>query len=339
VTAPAKRRATQRPATGAGTHVPPRAGQKAARAGGPATGATSTTSRSPSASAARQARRRRNQWAGIAVGAVVAVVAAVVAIGASAGGGGSDFTPRTAAPAAMVSHLATVPTSALAGALPAVEASSNPLEPALSLTGAPLLANGKPEVLFIGAEYCPICAAERWALVTALSKFGTFSGLGQIRSANRDGNIATLDFYGSHYSSPSLTFTPVEVDTNQPSGSSTYKPLQALTAGQQSLWESTLAKFGQRPGFPFIDIGGKYLLYTSQISPSTVSGLTWTQISNDVGNNNSPVGAAIDASAGALVKYLCGITGGQPAATCRAVAGANAPVATTSPGGASSTAG
>ena len=339
MSASAKRRASQGPTTGGGTAVPPRTGQKGARPGAPGKGGKPSTSRGPSASAARQTRRRRNQWAAIAVGAVVALVAVVVAIGASTGGSGSKFTPRTAASAALVSHLATVPTSTLAGALPAVEASSNPLTPALSLTGAPLRANGKPEVLFIGAEYCPICATERWALVTALSKFGTFTDLGQIRSANRDGDIATLDFYASHYSSPYLTFTPVEVDTNQPTGPSSYKPLQTLTAAQQSLWESTLAKFGQSRGFPFIDIGGKYFFYTSQINPSTLSGLNWTQISNDVGNNNSPIGAAIDASSGALVKYLCGITGGKPAATCSAVAGANAPVATTGTGGTSSTAG
>ena len=48
---------------------------------------------------------------------------------------------------------------------------------------APLTANGKPEVLYMGAEYCPYCAAERWAMIVALSRFGTFSGLHTIHSA------------------------------------------------------------------------------------------------------------------------------------------------------------
>ncbi len=34
---------------------------------------------------------------------------------------------------------------------------------------------GKPEVLFVGAEFCPFCAAERWPLIVALSRFGHFS--------------------------------------------------------------------------------------------------------------------------------------------------------------------
>ena len=40
-----------------------------------------------------------------------------------------------------------------------------------------LTADGKPLVLYVGAEYCPYCAAERCAMVQALSRFGTFSNL------------------------------------------------------------------------------------------------------------------------------------------------------------------
>ena len=36
-----------------------------------------------------------------------------------------------------------------------------------------------PEVLYLGAEYCPYCAAQRWTTIIALSRFGTWSGLGQ----------------------------------------------------------------------------------------------------------------------------------------------------------------
>src|SRR5256885_14415418 len=37
--------------------------------------------------------------------------------------------------------------------------------------------NGKPEGFYYGAEFCPYCAAQRWPLVIALSRFGTFAGL------------------------------------------------------------------------------------------------------------------------------------------------------------------
>src|SRR5438270_1263439 len=38
---------------------------------------------------------------------------------------------------------------------------------------APLRQGRKPVFLFVGAQYCPFCAAERWAVVKALSRFGT----------------------------------------------------------------------------------------------------------------------------------------------------------------------
>src|ERR1039457_5246804 len=38
---------------------------------------------------------------------------------------------------------------------------------------------GKPEVFYYGAEWCPLCAGERWSIVVALSRFGTFHNLGE----------------------------------------------------------------------------------------------------------------------------------------------------------------
>ena len=45
-------------------------------------------------------------------------------------------------------------------------------------------ASGKtvPEILYMGAEYCPYCAAQRWSTIIALSRFGKFSGLGNMSS-------------------------------------------------------------------------------------------------------------------------------------------------------------
>jgi len=53
--------------------------------------------------------------------------------------------------------------------------SSEKLTPALF--GDLLTADGKPLVLYVGEESCPYCAAERWSLILALSKFGNFTGL------------------------------------------------------------------------------------------------------------------------------------------------------------------
>ena len=86
---------------------------------------------------------------------------------------------------------------------------------ATEISGTALTANGKPEVLYIGAEYCPYCAAERWAMIVALSRFGTFSGLATVHSAAANGageaepypNTPTWTFVNAKYTSQYLTFT------------------------------------------------------------------------------------------------------------------------------------
>jgi hypothetical protein len=82
-----------------------------------------------------------------------------------------------------------------------------------AITGQPALtAGGKPEVLYLGGQYCPFCAAERWALAAAAGRFGTLSGLSLIRSSPADvyAGTATLSFEKAHYSSKYLAFVPVE---------------------------------------------------------------------------------------------------------------------------------
>lgn len=262
----------------------------------------------------------------IAIVAVAAVVAVVVVLGLQSTN--AKATPATPIPAALLSHITSVPLGDMVAASAKEGSSLNPVGP---LTGAPLTDGNKPEILFIGAEFCPHCAAERWAITAALSQFGTFSNLHQIRSAVRDGDIATLTFYGASYSSPYFTFVPVENYTNVPdSKNGFYYPLQNPTAAESALWKNIEAQFGESEGYPFLDIGGKYALYLPQYSFNDLSGLSFTQIANDVGNNATTPGADIDASAAALTKYICGITKDQPASVCSAAANAIAPIGTPS---------
>jgi hypothetical protein len=265
--------------------------------------------------------------AGAATAVVVVIIAVLVAVGLSSSG--PKAAPRTPVSPATSHALQSVPVHVLVAASGQVD-----LQPAIPGSGHALTADSKPEFLYIGAEFCPVCAAQRWPMVVALSQFGTFTNLQQTRSAVRDGNIATLSFYGSSYSSPYLTFTPVETTTNQPQGNS-YQPLETPTQAQQELWSSTL---GGNLSFPFIDIGGKYVLTTSQYPPSVIEGHSFNAIAASVGHKNTTIGVNIDASAAALVKYICGITANQPAATCSAVANVHAPVAS-APSGPNSSAG
>lgn len=247
----------------------------------------------------------------------MAVVVVVILVAVWAGGHGgstaaSETSPAAGTPiaAAVTSKLASVSLSSLADA-----PGSGIVAAPETISDGKLTADGKPDLLYIGAEFCPVCATERWALYVALSKFGTFTRQpGEIHSAVQDGDIPTLTFYNTTYSSPYFTFTPVETTTNQPDGNY-YVSLQTPTAAQQKLWTSHTDE-----SFPWVDFGGKMELTTAQYSPTVLEGASFTAIAKDIGNNSTVIGADIDASAKVLIQTMCStLSGNKPAAVCNAV--------------------
>ena len=129
-----------------------------------------------------------------------------------------------------------------------------------TITGnpAPLTANGKPELLYMGAEFCPYCGAMRWGMIVALSRFGTFTGLATVHSAVSNGgggqepnpDTPTWTFVHAKYSSPYLNFTSVEQTTNIPDSSNgAYTPLQTATSAQTALLNKyDVAPYTTKPG-------------------------------------------------------------------------------------------
>jgi Domain of unknown function (DUF929) len=275
--------------------------------------------------AADQAQvRKRRLW--LAGGSILAVIAIVVAfVLASSNGGSSGSTSgNTAAPPAgsdltsVVGQLTSVP----AGTLDQVGAGQTQANPT-SITGAALTSGGKPEVLYIGAEYCPYCAAERWALIVALNRFGTFSGLAPIRSAAKDGGgnaepyplTPTWTFAKSSYTSSYLTFTPVEGYTNIPDkATGFYTVLQTPTAAQQALLDKYDAAF--QGAIPFIDYGNRYLSVGASYNPAILSGLTWAQIAADLHDPSSSVAKSVLGTANFATAAICSLTNDQPASAC-----------------------
>src|SRR5689334_6905932 len=201
--------------------------------------------------AARKADTRRKLL--ISGGAVIAVVVIVVVLvvvklnsGSGSGSGGSSAggVNGGALPAAVAKNVTTVPSSALdAVGTGAVPTGAHLVK---AISGPPLTNAGKPEMLYIGAEFCPYCAAMRWPMAVSLSQFGELSTpLRAIRSASNDvdPNTATLTFYKTTFKSDHLTFTPVENETR------THAPLQATTAAQTKLWKQY--EPGGQQGYPF----------------------------------------------------------------------------------------
>jgi hypothetical protein len=193
--------------------------------------------------------------------------------------------------------------------------------PPAAISAPALTQDGKPQLLYVGAEYCPYCAAERWALIAALSRFGTFSNLHTARSSSSDiyANTPTFTFYGAGYSSPYLSLSAVEQTTSQPDGRGGYTPLQSLSADQQAIFN----QFNRPPyvssagAIPFLDIGGKFVLSGATYDPGLLSGEDWSQIAAQLSNPSSKEAQAIVGSANLITAAICQSTGQQPANVCQ----------------------
>lgn len=271
----------------------------------------------------------------LASGAIVTVVAIALALvlvklNSKPSAAPSADGPAGAALASVVQDLTGVPAGVLdtvrAGSLKGddigrVSTSGNGyLAP---VSGSPLTSGGKPEVLYLGADFCPYCAAVRWPLIVALSRFGTFAGLRPTRSAIANGAgqhepypaTPTWTFYGSRYTSRYLTFTPVELQTSIPDPKTGgYTGLQTLTAAQQEL----MTRYDSAGSIPFIDIGNTYVQMSSltPYGPQDLQNLTWSQIAATLHDPSSALAKSIDGSANYLIAAICNLTGNQPASAC-----------------------
>ena len=273
--------------------------------------------------------------AGGAVLVVLAVVGAIVGIRLSSGGGsGSESQPVASG---VMNDLSTVPastfdavglpgSSVITGTPIAVKKDSHGNPPAL------LERNGLPLVVYEGGEFCPYCAAERWSLIVALSRFGSFSGLHTTLSSSTDvyPNTRTFTFVGSSYSSRYVAFDPVELlDRNQ-------KPLQQPTAQQARI----LATYDVPPyttvsgGIPFVSFGNQSVVTGPGFSPQVLQGLSWATIAGDLFNAQSNVSQAVVGNANYITAAICQITHGQPGSVCDAsfISSAQAKIASASPG-------
>jgi hypothetical protein len=186
-------------------------------------------------------------------------------------------------------------------------------------------AAARPVVFFYGAEFAPYAAAERWPVVVALSRFGSFGQLGLMQSASSvafsDTNSFT--FWHATYSSVWIDLQTVErYSSLDPTGIG-FTTLQKPTARQAA---SVAVYDPSTNTFPLLDIANHYVLAGSSFSPSVLQGFSQAQIATDLSLPTSPVAQAILASANEITAAICTVTGQRPATVCstRAVTEANA---------------
>ncbi len=165
-----------------------------------------------------------------------------------------------------------------------------------------------PEVFYLGAEYCPYCAAERWPMIIALSRFGTFSGLKTTTSSSSDvyPNTPTFTFHGATYTSQYVDFVSVETTDRD------RNPLESPTAPQQAL----VNQYDTSGSIPFVDFGNRYAFSGAMYLPDVLSGMSWQAVADALLQPDSNQAKAILGSANLVTAAVCRLTSDQPASVC-----------------------
>ena len=122
-----------------------------------------------------------------------------------------------------------------------------------------------------------------------------------------DPSTPTLTFYKSTYTSPYLTFTPVETTTEDKNTT-----LQTPTAAQSKVWQ----KYDSAGNIPFIDFGNKYVISEVTYDPAVLKGKTWAQIASALNDKSSAIAKGADGSANVITATICKLTNNKPANVC-----------------------
>ncbi len=292
-----------------GGNTPKPGGKPAAASGGP------------------RSSRRGMLIAWVAVGLVVVIIAVLFVIKAtSTDPQNLTYTPVTPAAASVVHDVTTIPMSTWNK----VGVTSTPpvSKPIVLTDQPPMTLGGKtPAMLYYGAEYCPYCAAERWAMTAALSRFGTWSNLQTTASSHTDvdATTSTFSYHGATMTSPYITFKGVEQYTNVPvtGNPNQYTNLQNPTKEEKkNLTTYSSSKYlpnGSTSGgisFPFVNINNMALISGASFDPQILAGLSWTDIASGLSDPTNPVTQAILATGNYMSASICQATKGKPGDVC-----------------------
>ena len=264
----------------------------------------------------REAATRQRRWVVLGGSAIVLVLVGLVVARVLISAGGPAPAPDSPAPDDLVAKVTSIPTASLEQ----VGVGSVTTLPVAVRADVHRDPSGLPLVTYIGAEYCPYCAAERWPLIIALSRFGTVSSLWLSHSATNDVDPNTPTFTLAHasYSSHYLALSAVELTTNVPTANG-YQPLQTPTPAQRSLLDTYDAPpyvRGSGGSIPFIDFAGQYIVSGASFDVGLLRNMSQEQVAAALADTSTPQANAILGSANTKIAAMCSATGDNPIDVC-----------------------
>jgi thiol-disulfide isomerase/thioredoxin len=259
--------------------------------------------------AARRGGRPAGMFTWILVGVVVVAIVSIVLVKIT--NGSSVFVAHPIS-STIQSELTTVPASTFDTV--GVTSPSVPTNPLPVTKGQPLLlwpdsqGTRRPTVFYVGAEYCPYCAAERWPMIVALSRFGTWSNLYTMLSSSSDvyPNTPTFTFLHATYSSKYINFDSVETQDRD------HNTLQKMTTQQSAIF----FKYMPQGSIPFASIGNQSLVLGASPSPSAFTNASRDQIASVLADPTNPLAQGIISAANYISAGVCHMDHNQPSNVC-----------------------
>jgi len=158
--------------------------------------------------------------------------------------------------------------------------------------------SGKTLVFFLGAGFCPFCAAERWSIVEALKNFGTWQDLQEDFSAEKDEkylNIPTFNFVNASYSSSYVEFQAIETADRH------FNAMDNEGKDQYDILEN----YNPDQIIPFTLIDGQFMQAGSGYSPKLFEGLDHNRVREQILDPKSTLGSSIKNETAFLMALIC----------------------------------
>ncbi len=180
-------------------------------------------------------------------------------------------------------------------------------------------------MVYVGAEFCPYCAAERWALVVALGRFGSFSHLGATSSSTAEVFPGTPTFIvrRDHLPEPLRVSSPASRNTVTGPRPRHRPAFPACTCPRPLEW-ALVRRYDTGPfvpghgTLPFIDVDNRLVVSGSGIgfSPGVFQGQSMAQVAGDLSDPTKQTPRRCWGRPTRSAAAICAAPAAKPASVC-----------------------